>query len=569
MKKILNWKLALLFIVLLAGFLRFYKLGNIPSGFLNDEANAGYDAYSILNTSKDQWGNFLPINNFIGFGDYQPPVNRYSLLIPIKIFGLNEFSVRIVSALAGLLSVVMLYLLTKKLFNKQAAFFSTLFLALMPWAIGLNRIGHESNLAILFLLIALFFGLGEKSGKNLMWSVFFIALSMYTYSAYIPYAPLVLIVILIVNYKKELKIGYFLKPLILFLILISPIIFQKNSASVRFSQVGLTTNINSIGLINNLNDQRGQCLAVLSSGICKITDDKVVLFVGTLIKNYLSHFSPNFLYGNGTPTQFSILPERGLDYLFNFLPLILGFVFLFKNKKQQKIGYALIALFLLSPVPDSFTSDGNFTRASMMQPFIALFSGLGIYYVLDLLKEKKKLMYSFVALFAIIISFSAISFFIIYITYFKNNYSTFSQYGYKDLVQKTYLVKNDYDRIYVSRHLNDAKQYIYFLFYTKYDPLKYQSKKDVSFSTASDGWLSIDRIENIYFLALPPTYSELEETSNINSLVISSPRDFSKTIKPVFTVKDKLGNVIFEAVKSSDLLKYDREQEFLLSNENL
>ncbi len=562
MKKILNY-IPLFLILILAIFLRFYNLGNIPAGFLNDEANAGYDAYSLLLTGKDQWNNFLPLNNFIGFGDFQPPLHRYSSIIPILIFGLSEFSVRFISALAGVLSVAALYFLVEKLVNRKAAFFSSLLLAVMPWAVGLNRIGHESNLAILFLILALFFGLLQKSGKSLFSCVFFLALSMYTYSAYILYAPLVLIVVFYVNHKKEMGYKSLLKPLILFLIIISPIVLQKNSASVRFSQVGLTTNINSIGLINNLNDERGQCLIMFNPIFCKITDNKVILFTSTFVKNYLSHFSPNFLYINGTTTQFSILPKRGLDYLFNFVPLIIGIAFFLKNKKQRKLTNAFIILFLLSPLPDSFTSDGNYVRASIMQPFLALFGGLGIYYLLDTLKEKKILRYLFTTLFFLSFSFSLISFFIIYTTYFKNNYSIYSQYGYKDLITNIEENRKNYDKIYISKHLNDTKQYIYYLFFTHYDPAKYQSKKNISYSKSQDGWISVDKIENIYFVETLPVIKESSSLENENILLISNPVDFPKLIKPVFEIKDKLDNVLFKAISFSDLLEYNKAQELL------
>lgn len=568
MKFIKSWKFSLLVIVLIAGFLRFYQLGNIPAGFLNDEANAGYDAYSLLLTGRDQWNNFLPVNNFIGFGDFQPPLHRYSSLIPVYIFGLSEFSIRFMSALAGVLSVAALYFLVKKLINQKAALFSALLLAVMPWAVGLSRIGHESNLAILFLIVALFFGLLQKSSKSLFYWIFFLSLSMYTYSAYILYAPLVLIVVLYLNHKKERGYGHLLKPLILFLIIISPIVFQKNSASVRFSQVGLTTNINSIGLINNLNDERGQCLIIFNPLVCKITDNKGILFTSTFIKNYLSHFSPNFLYINGTPTQFSILPKRGLDYLFNFLPLIIGVTFFLKNSNQRKLNTAFIILFLLSPLPDSFTSDGNYTRTSIMQPFLALFGGLGIYYLLDILKEKKRLRYLFTTLFLLVIFFSTISFFIIYTTYFKNNYSIYSQYGYNDLMKKTYSLKENYDRIYISKHLNDTKQYIYYLFYNKYDPSSFQQKEDIDYKTNSDGWISIDRINNIYFVQNPPTAKEIRNLADEKVLVISNPVDFPNKVRAVFTIKDKLGNVIFEAKDTSDLLEYERAQELLMGVQN-
>lgn len=545
-----------LLIILIAVILRFYNLGIVPAGFLNDEANAGYDAYSLLLTAKDQWGNLLPINNFIGFGDFQPPINRYLSILPIFLFGLTEFSVRFMSALSGVLSVAALYFLVKKLFNEKAALFSSLVLALMPWAVGLNRIGHESNIAILFLLVALIFGLVKKLGKSLYFCVFFLALSMYAYSAYILYAPLALTLVLYLNYKKDVGRSNLLRVLILFLILISPIIFQKNSASIRFSQVGLTNNINSIGLINDLNDERGQCLLSFSSLICK-TNNKAVLFGSVLVKNYLSHFSPSFLYISGTSTQFSILPKRGLDYLYNFLPLVIGFAFLLKGSKQRKLNSVFIILFLLSPLPDSLTSDGNYVRASIMQPFIATVTGLGYFYLIDILITKyKNLKYIFLLLLFLVLTFSLTSFFIVYTTYFKNNYAIFSQYGYKDLVLNIKKSESSFDRIYLSRHLNDTKQYIYYLFYTKYDPFLYQQKKGVVYSFEANGWISVDRIGKIYFVQNPPTLKDLKSLPGSSTLIISNPVDFPQNVKSEFDTKDKLGNIIFKAVRLSDLLEY-------------
>lgn len=561
-----NW-FFLLFVLLIAFFLRFYQLGSIPAGFLNDEANTGYDAYSLLLTGKDQWGTFFPINNFIGFGDFQPPINRYTTVISIFLFGLNEFSVRFISALSGFLSVIVLYFLTKKLFNKWIGLLSALFLSIMPWAIGLNRIGHEANIAIFLLLCSLFFGILPKLNRYLYYSVFFLALSMYTYSAYILYAPIVLLVIFFLNYKNKKGLKFLVKPLILFLIIISPIIFQKNAASVRFSQVGITHNINSIGLVNVLNDKRWQCQKEFSPFICKIIDNKPVLFANTFIKNYLSHFSTNFLYTSGTETQISILPRRGLDNFFNFIFLILGIIYIIKFNKNKRINYFLIFLFLFSPVPDSFTSDGNFIRSSMMIPFLALFNGIGFFYLIELFRINKKINF-YLLIFVLFCFFcSTFSFFITYTTYFKNNYSIFSQYGYKELMQKTHVLKNNYQKIYISRHLNDAKQYIYYLFYNKYDPEKYQSKKDVSYSYEGNGWVSIDSLENIYFVSQIPLIEEESNLAKEKVLLISHPKDFPEIIKTEFVIKDKLGDVIFKAVNLSDLLKYKREHKKEFINE--
>src|SRR3989344_4929450 len=99
--------LFLIFIFILSFLLRFYKLGQIPFGFSQDESAIGYNAYSILQTGKDEYGKFLPVY-FKSFGDYKLPVYFYLTALSVKIFNLNEFSVRFSSALLGSVSVVIL-----------------------------------------------------------------------------------------------------------------------------------------------------------------------------------------------------------------------------------------------------------------------------------------------------------------------------------------------------------------------------------------------------------------------------------------------------------------------------
>src|ERR1035437_2054536 len=118
MKKFLNWKLFLLLIVLIAGFLRFYQLGsNAPS--LNwDETAWGYNAYSLGIDGRDEFGRFLPHDYLESFGDFKPPVYAYLDVIPVKLFGLNEFATRFPSALLGTLTVLLTFFLVSEIFNK-------------------------------------------------------------------------------------------------------------------------------------------------------------------------------------------------------------------------------------------------------------------------------------------------------------------------------------------------------------------------------------------------------------------------------------------------------------------
>ena len=111
-------KTLLVLIILLAFILRFYQLGINPPGLYWDEAVFGYDAYSILKTGKDHHGVTLPLF-FESFGDWKLPGYHYLLVPSIAIFGLNEFAVRFPSAFFGFLTVPLIYLLTKKLFEKS------------------------------------------------------------------------------------------------------------------------------------------------------------------------------------------------------------------------------------------------------------------------------------------------------------------------------------------------------------------------------------------------------------------------------------------------------------------
>ena len=115
MSTLLNKQLFLILVLIIAAFLRFFQLGGNPPSLTWDEAAWGYNAYTIGLDGKDEFGKFLPYQYLESFGDFKPPVYAYLDIIPVKIFGLNEFAVRFPSALFGVLTVLVTYFLTKKI----------------------------------------------------------------------------------------------------------------------------------------------------------------------------------------------------------------------------------------------------------------------------------------------------------------------------------------------------------------------------------------------------------------------------------------------------------------------
>ena len=156
-------KIVLLLIVFLAVGVRFWKLGDYPA--LNaDEASIGYDAYSLLTTGKDQHGNSWPVS-FQSFNDYKPGLYIYLAVPSVALFGLNEWSVRVPGALAGVGTVLILYLLVIELgryhspttSHKLLATTAMFLLAISPWHIHFSRGGWEVNVATFFIVLGIFF----------------------------------------------------------------------------------------------------------------------------------------------------------------------------------------------------------------------------------------------------------------------------------------------------------------------------------------------------------------------------------------------------------------------------
>src|SRR3989338_1080875 len=130
-------KSTLLLAVLAVGFvLRIVGIANIPPGFNQDEAAFGYNAYSLLLTGRDEWGTpwyKLPFTNLRSFGDYKLPLYAFLAMPSVAILGLTETAVRLPNALIGVLAVVAVYLLAKKMFPGSQNW-AALIMAVNPWA---------------------------------------------------------------------------------------------------------------------------------------------------------------------------------------------------------------------------------------------------------------------------------------------------------------------------------------------------------------------------------------------------------------------------------------------------
>src|SRR3990172_10586652 len=101
----------ILFVLICLLFLvtRLYKISEIPPSVYWDEASIGYNAYSIVQSGKDEWGEFLPLH-FRAFGEFKLPVYIYSAAPFVKAIGLNAYAVRLPAVLYSLGTIILVYL---------------------------------------------------------------------------------------------------------------------------------------------------------------------------------------------------------------------------------------------------------------------------------------------------------------------------------------------------------------------------------------------------------------------------------------------------------------------------
>jgi hypothetical protein len=243
----------------------------------------------------------------------------------------------------------------------------------------------------------------------------------------------------------------------------------------------------------------------------------------------------------GTETQYSVLPGRGLLYLIDYPLLLLSVVVVFLNFTAARA--VLIGLLLFSAVPDSFTSDGHYGRFFISFPAWPILLSLGTVSALAYFRKWRIVLSLVVMVYLVSASF----FLVEYWTFFPYRYSVFSHYGYEELTLNVVRLLPEYDRIVISSRVNDAKQYMYYVFYTKYDPALFQSGKGIEKVLEPNGWVRVKKINTIEFLPSLPTAADIRSD---HVLLIGAPTEFPKKIPVQFTVKDKKGDTVFVGVDS-------------------
>src|SRR3989344_7150406 len=156
-------KYFLISILVIASVFRFWKLDLLP--LFGDEVDVGYQAYSLLKTGKDYMGQTLP-TYIHSLSEWRAPLFIYATIPSVAIFGLNEWGVRGGAAFFGVLGVLLIYLLGKKLWNEKIGLLSAILLAILPWHIHYSRAAFEVTLLLDLILLGTLLLLDSTKNKT-------------------------------------------------------------------------------------------------------------------------------------------------------------------------------------------------------------------------------------------------------------------------------------------------------------------------------------------------------------------------------------------------------------------
>lgn len=547
--------LILILIIVLAFSLRIYKITSIPPSLNWDETSIGYNAYSILKTGRDEWGQFMPIH-FKSFGEYKLPAQIYASIPAIAVFGLNEFGVRITPVVYGTLSVLLLYLLTSELFKKSrftvhGSLLTAFLLAVSTWHIQLTRASFESSFSLFWFLLGVWFLLkgfkdspAQAGKKWIIISMVPFVISVYTYNTARIFTPLFLFVFYLLNLKFFVKnFKYFAFSFLTFIFLTLPIIpfVLSGDAAARYKLVSIT---DDKGLIPRIEERRN--LSRLPKIITKLLHNRYTYNTFYFSQNYIAHFTPSFLFINGAGHRQHHVQGVGELYWIQAPFLLFGLFALLKRKDASL--KVLLPWLLLSFVPVSMTNDSipNALRTLIAVPVYQIFTAVGIVEFVKLRKYTKT-----------ILIFSAILFLVNFGIYLNNyfvkypvNYSKDWQYGNKQVVEYIKNNQDKYDLVVFTRAYGEP--HIFALFNLQYDPAKYQSISNLERFETFD-WVRVLRFDKYYFPDLGDVGTKYEDIVKVNPdkkiLFVGKKGDFPDYKKVLERIIFLNGESAFEIVE--------------------
>ncbi len=486
-----KYKYLFYLIIFLAFFLRFFKLPSFPPALYSDEVALGYNAYSLLKTGRDEFGNFFPLT-LRSFGDYKPPLSSWAMIPFIYLFGLNSLSIRLPFALAGFFSIIVIYFLSLEIFSdhkrkKFLGLLAAVLLAISPWHLNQTRSAMLVGLEGFFNLLGVYlFIKGLKKTRWLFLSSISFSLAVYAYYGSRITAPLIIFSLLLIFGKRffsKKKCLVFLSGFFLILPLFLATIKDPETLLGRARFMSIFYDDNVSGQLWEAKTLDGANFPPL---LTRFFHNKPFYYFKDVIRRWLQHFEWGFLIVKGASVAPFQIPNMGIIYPPDYFFLLVGLFYIVKKKNRKLMFLAL--WFLVAPVVSAFTFMTPATNRSFNMAFpLYMIGSFGLVSFVDQRRLLKK------QLFGILFTFYFLLFSLYLYQYYHSipyNVADKWSYGRKELTEKVVAYQDDYEKVILTTRASPP--YIFLLFYQAYDPREYWKTMRISPYVNELGWEHID-----------------------------------------------------------------------------
>lgn len=508
-----------------------YKLENIPNGIYVDEAVSGFNAYSILKTGKDEYGKEFPIA-FRFFGSYSPPLYVYLTTIPVFIFGLNEYSVRIISVICASLFIFILFGFLKNMeIDKKIIPLLLLLFIITPWNFFYARTGYELYLGFFLFSLGVFL-LWKSLTKKIWLPAGLIILSVSTYASHpqIYSAPMFILGFLIL-FIKQIDRKYLLYGLVVSLAIQMPhLSLLSTNAFLNKSDLFYLNEI----LLASEKIPLPQFISIPLS------------FLFSFLARIISYFSLNSLFFFPDPDPQRSMPEISVFYNWMVVPFLIGiFAVFLKIHKSAKF---LILLVSSTIIPASLTRDPFSTQRALglLLPFFLIIC-IGISKIYTKIGFKK-----FIAVYLAIFCVSIIVLWRSYFVLLPAERAKDWSYGYKTLAQ---FISKNHDSKFVIDQSRLKPAYIEIAFFNKTDPSVLQESTDrkIRKDYYNDNEFNPNyNFENIDIRAINWKEDIYKDQILVGDELAISPKQITEHfLTEIFLLTDPRGYPIFKAYKTN------------------
>ncbi len=160
----INFYKKLTFLVIILGIIIRFSLASIYS--VSGDACWQFSAARFLAENK-KFPLLEPLGRLEPF--WAPPLFHIlasSLFLLFGNFGFAEFGMKMLSPLFGSLTLIIVYLISKKLFNEKITFYSMIFTAFIPMFMDYGTISYIDSTLTFFVVLSIYFALSDKYIKS-------------------------------------------------------------------------------------------------------------------------------------------------------------------------------------------------------------------------------------------------------------------------------------------------------------------------------------------------------------------------------------------------------------------